>query len=68
MDSSIINASILSSKFYPLKNYLGISLFEVCVALFIVSVAIFPLCDRMEISLVETAKQKNGIVSLYARI
>jgi hypothetical protein len=64
------NASLPFLKRFEINflNTIGISLFEVCVALFIVSVAIFPLCDRMEASLLETVKQKNDIASIYARI
>jgi len=51
-----------------LKAFFGISLFEVCVALFIVSATILPLCDRMEASVLLTAQQQKNIQALYARV
>lgn len=50
------------------SHRIGISLFEVCVALFILSVAMVPLYDRMQTSILLTAQQQQKIEMLYARL
>lgn len=52
----------------PASHPFGITLFEVCVALFIVSATMLPLCDRMQSSVVFTVQQQKKIEMLYARI
>lgn len=46
----------------------GLSLFEVCVALFVLSAVIIPLSDRMQASVVLTTQQQKQIERLYARV